>query len=82
MIIINDFFRISCYIEQGDAEIVNSFLFNDVSTKVKEDDLSALLYTAGYVARKARSYNDCTECKDLFADKENTIDLDINPKSI
>ena len=47
---------------QGDAEFVKSFLFNNLSTKVQEENLAALLYSAGYVARKARSYNDCTEC--------------------
>ena len=64
---------------QGDAELV-SFPFNNLFTKVKEENLAALLYSAGYVARKARSYNDCTECKDLFGNKESTIDLDIDPK--
>ena len=65
---------------QGDAEFVKSFPFNNLSTKVKEGNLAALLYSAGYVARKARSYNDCTECKDLIGNKESTIDLDIDPK--
>ena len=36
------------------------------------------IYSAGYVSRKARSYNDCTECKDLFGNRESTIDLDID----
>ena len=65
---------------QGDAEFVKSFPFNNLSPKVKEENLAALLYSAGHVARKARSYNDCTECKDLFGNKESTIDLDIDPK--
>ena len=65
---------------QGDAEFVKSFLSNNLSTKVKEENLAALLYSTGCVARKARSYNDCTECKDLFGNKESTIDLDIDPK--
>ena len=42
--------------------------------------MAALLYSAGYIVRKARSYNHCTECKDLFGNKESTIDLDIDPK--
>ena len=67
---------------QGDAEFVKSFPFNNLATKVKEDNLAALLYTAGYVARKARSHSDCTECKDLFGNKDSTIDLDIDPKYI
>ena len=58
---------------QGDAEFVKSFPFNNLSTKVKEENLAALLYSAGYVARKAISYNDCTECKDLFGNKETQL---------
>ena len=60
---------------QGDAEFIKSFPFNNLSTKVKEENLAALLYSVGYVAQKARSYNDCTECKDLFGNKESTIDF-------
>ena len=66
----------------GNVEFINSFPFNKVSSKVRTDDLAALLYTAGYVARKARSYNDCMECKELFGNKESTIDLDIDPKHL
>ena len=39
-----------------------------------------LLYIAGHVARNARSYNECTESKDLFRNKESRIDLDIDRK--
>ena len=66
----------------GDAEFIKSCPFNNLSTMVKEENLATLLYSAGYVARKARSYNDCTECKDLFGNKESTIDLDIDPTYI
>ena len=41
-------------------EFVNSFPFNDLSTKIREENLAALLYTEGCVAQKPRSYNDCT----------------------
>ena len=45
---------------QDNTEFLNSFPFNDLSTKVNEDNLVALLYTAGNVALKSRSYNDST----------------------
>ena len=39
------------------------------------------VYTVdNYVTRKDESYNDCTECNDLFENKESTIDLDIEIK--
>ena len=45
---------------QDNTEFLNSFPFNDLSTKVNEENFVALLYTAGYVALKARSCNDST----------------------
>ena len=59
-----------------DEEFVKEFPYDNVSTKAKNEDLASLLYTAGYVARKARSQNDCNECKELFGNKGNTMGLD------
>ena len=46
-----------------DEEFVKEFPYDNVSTKAKNEDLASLMYTAGYVARKARSQTDCNECK-------------------
>ena len=59
-----------------DEEFVKEFAYDNVSTKAKNEDLASLLYTAGYVARKDRSQTDCNECKELFGNKGNTMDLD------
>ena len=59
-----------------DEEFVKEFPYDNVSTKAKNEDLASLLYTAGYVARKASSQTDCNECKELFGNKGNTMDLD------
>ena len=58
-----------------DEEFVKEFPYDNVSTKAKNEDLASLLYTAWYVARKARSQTDCNECKELFGSKGNTTDL-------
>ena len=34
------------------------------------------MYTSGYVAWNAGMQTDCNECKELFGNKGNTIDLD------
>ena len=58
---------------QGDDEFVNNFPFNDfLKTKVREE--YCYILPDKYVAHKARSYNDCTEYKYLFGNKESTID--------
>ena len=41
---------------------------------LKKYDLASLLYTTGYIARKARSQADCNECKELGT-KDNIMDL-------
>ena len=61
-------------------KVMLSFPFNELSTKVKEENLAALPNTAEYVARKPRSYNDCNAYNDLFGNKESIIDLIIGPK--
>ena len=48
--------------------------YNTVATEVSNDVLSSLLYTSGYVARKAINNTACTECKDIFGNKHNTMD--------
>ena len=55
---------------------MKEFPYDNVSTKALNEDLVSLLYTAGYVTRKARSQTDCNECKELFGNKGNTMDLD------
>ena len=52
------------------------------STKVSDDALSSLLYTSGYVAKKTMSHTDCNECKDLFGNKHNTMDLQVDPEHL
>ena len=47
-----------------------------MSTKAKNQDLTSLLYTARYVTPKARSQTDYNECKELFGNKGNTMDLE------
>ena len=46
-----------------DEEFAKGFPYDNVPTKAKNEDLASLLYTAGYVARKAMSQTDCNECK-------------------
>ena len=57
-----------------DTKLVDSFPYNKVANKVSNDVLSSLLYTSGYVARKAMNNTACTECKDIFGNKHNTMD--------
>ena len=52
------------------------FPYDNVSTKAKNEDLASLLYTTGYVTRKARTQTNCNQCKELFGNKGNTMDLD------
>ena len=52
-----------------DTKFVNSFSYNKIVNKVRNDALSSLLYTSGYGARKAMNNTTCTECKDLFGNK-------------
>ena len=44
-------------------EFVTKFPYDNVSIKAVNEDLSSVLYTAGYIARKARSQTDGNECK-------------------
>ena len=44
---------------------------------MSNDVLYSLLYTYGYVARNAMKNTTCTECKDLFGNKHNTMDLQV-----
>ena len=61
---------------------VDSFLYNKVANNVSNDVLSSLLYTSGYVARKAMSTPAYTECKDLFGNKHNTMDLQVEQEHL
>ena len=65
-----------------DTKFVDSFPYNKVANKVSNDVLSSLLYTSGYVARKAMNNTACTECKDLFGNKHNTMDLQVEQEHL
>ena len=54
------------------------FPYENVEVIVNQEDLSSLLYTTGYVARKLIHKVHCEECKPLFCDKDKPFDLDIN----
>ena len=43
---------------------------------------SSLLYTSGYVARNAMNNTASTECKDLFENKQNTMDLQVEQQHL
>ena len=58
-----------------DEKFMKEFPYDNVSPKAKNEDLASLLYTAEYVARKARSQTDCNECKELFGNKGNTTNF-------
>ena len=46
------------------------FPYENVEVIVNQEDLSPLLYTTGYVARKLIHKVHCEECKRLFGDKD------------
>ena len=58
------------------------FPYENVEVIVNQGDLSPLLYTTGYVARKLIRKVHCEECKRLFGDKEKPFDLDIDEQHI
>ena len=68
--------------EKCDNLFLTTFPYAKITTKVSDDALSSLLYTSGYVARKAMSHTDCNECKDLFGNKHNTMDLQVDPEHL
>ena len=65
-------------VDKCDRNFVDTFLFNDVSRKVKHEDLPSLLYTAGYVARKAVTKTECSDCKEILGNKGQSMDLDVD----
>ena len=65
-----------------DTKFVDSFPYNKVANKVSNDVLSSLLYTSGYVARKAMNNTACTECKNLFGNKHNTTDHQVEQEHL
>ena len=54
------------------------FPYENVEVRVNHENLSPLLYTTGYVARKLIHKVHCKECKRLFSDKDKPLDLDID----
>ena len=65
-----------------DSKLVDAFPYNIVANKVSNDVLYSLLYTSGYVARKALNNTACVECKDLFGNKHNTTDLQVEQEHL
>ena len=65
-----------------DKEFVMDFLYENGEVIVNQEDLSPLLYTTGYVARKLIHKVLCEECKLLFGDKDKPFDLDIDEQHI
>ena len=68
--------------EKCDSQFLATFPYAKITTKVSDDVLSSLLYTSGYVARKAMNHTDCNECKDLFGNKHNTMALQVDPEHL
>ena len=58
------------------------FPYENVEVIVNQEDLSPLLYTTGYVARKLIHKVHCEECKRLFGDKDKHFDLDIDEQHL
>ena len=54
------------------------FPYENVEVRVNHEDLSPLLYTTGYVARKLIHTIHCEECKQLFGDTNKLVDLVID----
>ena len=65
-----------------DTKCVDSFPYNTVTNKMSNHVLSSLLYTSGYVARKAMNNTACTECTDLFGNKHNTMHLQVEQEHL
>ena len=79
---IKDFFlEFSDTVSKGhyDKEFVVDFPYENVEVI---EDLSPLLYTTGYVARKLIHKVHCVECKRLFGDKDKPFDLDIDEQHL
>ena len=58
------------------------FPYENIEVKVNHKDLSPLLYTTGYVARKLIQKVYWDECKRLFGDKDKLFDLDIDEQHL
>ena len=65
-----------------DTKFVDSFPYNKVANKVSNDVLSSLFYTSGYVARKTMNNTASMECKDLFGNKHNTMDIQVEQEHL
>ena len=61
-----------------DNNFIASFPYNTVTVKVDEENLPPLLYTTGYVAKKMIDKLSCNECKMLFRNKSQPLDLELN----
>ena len=61
-----------------DNNFIASFPHNTVTVKVDEENLPPLLYTTGYVAKKMIDKLSYNECKMLFGNKSQPLDLELN----
>ena len=61
-----------------DNHFIASFPYNTVTVKVDEENLPPLLYTTGYVAEKMIDKLSCNECKMLFGNRSQPLDLELN----
>ena len=68
--------------EKCDSQFLATFPCAKITTKVSDDVLCSLLYTSGYVTKKATNHTDYKECKDLFGNKHNTMDLQVDPEHL
>ena len=66
----------------NDKEFVVDFPYENVEVIVNQEDLSPLLYTTGYIARKLIRMVHCEECKRLFCDNDKPFDLDIDEQHL
>ena len=80
----NLFLEFSDTVSKGhyDKEFVVDFPYENVEVIVNQEDLSPLLYTIGYVARKLIHKVHCEECKRLFGDNDKPFDLDIDEQHL
>ena len=61
---------------QGDDEIAKYCIFNDFSTNIKVRDY--IIIYCNIIMTLVKPNHDCTECYDLFGNKDSTIDPDID----
>ena len=61
---------------QGDDEIAKYCIFNDFPTNIKVIDY--IIIYCNIIMTLVKPNHDCTECNDLFGNKDSNLDLDID----